>query len=43
MDLTIKLKRPQGQFSVYDEHPKDANPPPKPDAPPTDPKDKKPN
>lgn len=35
-DLTIKLKRPKGQFSVYDDKPKD-NPPPKPDAP-ADPK-----
>jgi Carboxypeptidase regulatory-like domain len=33
MDLTIKLKRPQGQYSIYDDHPKDSNPP-KQDAPP---------
>lgn len=32
MELTIKLKRPQGQFSVYDDH-KPSNPPAKPDAP----------
>lgn len=42
MELTIKLKRPQGQFSVYDDHPKDSTPPPK-DAPPPDQKDQKPN
>jgi hypothetical protein len=41
-EITIKLKRPQGQFSIYDDHPKDANPP-KQDAPPADQKDKKPN
>jgi hypothetical protein len=35
MELTIKLKRPQGQYSVYDDHPKDSNPP-KQDAPPAD-------
>jgi len=44
VDITIKLKRPQGQFSVYEEHPKDSgsNPPPKQDAPPAD-QNKKPN
>ena len=31
-EITIKLKRPQGQFSVYDDHAKD--PAPKPDSPP---------
>ncbi len=41
MEFTIKLKRPQGQYSVYDDHAKDA-PPPKSDAPPPAP-DKKPN
>jgi hypothetical protein len=40
MDFTIKLKRPQGQFSVYDDSRKDSNPPPKPDTPAPD---KKPN
>lgn len=30
-EITVKLKRPQGQFSVYDDH---ASAPPKPDAPP---------
>lgn len=43
MELTIKLKRPQGQFSVYDDRAKDSNPPPKQDTPPPDTKDKKPN
>jgi len=46
-ELTIKLKRPQGQYSVYDDHPKDAGDPPKGDAPkqdaPPPDKDKKPN
>jgi hypothetical protein len=50
MDFTIKLKRPQGQYSVYDDHSKDAakdaakdpSAPPKQDAPPPEP-DKKPN
>src|SRR5271169_274411 len=32
-EITIKLKRPQGQFSVYDDRPKDTNAPPKQDAP----------
>ena len=41
MAFTIKLKRPQGQYSVYDDHAKEA-PPPKSDAPPPTP-DKKPN
>jgi hypothetical protein len=43
MDFTIKLKRPQTQFSVYDDHPKDSGTPPKGDAPPPDQKDQKPN
>ena len=36
MDLTIKLKRPQSQYSVYENKSKDSNstPPPKQDAPP---------
>jgi hypothetical protein len=42
VDITIKLKRPQGQYSVYQDHPKDSSPPPKQDAPPADP-NKKPN
>ena len=43
MEITIKLKRPQGQYSVYDDHPKDPGAPPKPDAPPSADPDKKPN
>jgi len=42
-EITIKLKRPQGQFSIYDDHAKDSNPPPKQDTPPADQKEKKPN
>lgn len=41
-DITIKLKRPQGQFSVYDDHPNDGSAAPKQDPAP-DQKDKKPN
>jgi hypothetical protein len=43
MELTIKLKRPQSQFSVYEDHPKDSSAPPKQEVPPPDQKDKKPN
>ena len=42
MEITIKLKGPQGQFSVYDDHAKDPNSPPKSDPPPPD-QNKKPN
>ena len=42
-EITIKMKRPQGQFSIYDDHSKDANPPAKQEAPPPEQKDKKPN
>ena len=42
MDFTIKLKRPQGQYSIYEDRPKDPNAP-KSDAPPPDQKDKKPD
>jgi len=52
MEITIKVKRPQSQYSVYDDHSKDpgaakpdaAKPDtaPKPDPPPADP-NKKPN
>ena len=43
-EITIKLKRPQGQYSVYDDHAKDPNAPAKPDAPPAEQKkDDKPN
>jgi hypothetical protein len=41
-EITVKLKRPSGQFSIYDDHPNDANAAPKPDAPPAD-QNKKPN
>jgi hypothetical protein len=43
MEFTIKLKRPQGQFSIYEDNPKGASAPPKQDAPPPDQKDKKPD
>lgn len=42
MEIPIKLKRPQGQYSVYDDHAKDSNPPPKQDAPPPN-QNQKPN
>jgi len=42
MDFTIKLKRPKGQYSIYEDHAKDPNAP-KSDAPPPDQKDNKPN
>jgi hypothetical protein len=38
MDFTIKLKRPQGQYSIYQDHPDqkkdDKTPPPDPNAKP---------
>lgn len=40
IELTIKLKRPQHQYSIYDNRPADANAPPQPNSS-TDPK--KPN
>jgi len=43
VDVTIKLKRPQGQYSVYEDHPNESSPPPKQDSPPPDANDKKPN
>jgi hypothetical protein len=49
MEFTIKLKRPQGQYSIYDDHPKDSSAPSKQDSPPPDQKsdqktnDQKPN
>ena len=42
-EITIKLKRPQGQYSVYDDHPKPPSTPPKQDAPPPSDQTKKPN
>ena len=41
-EITIKLQRPRGQFSVYDDHAKDPNSLPKQDPPPPD-QNKKPN
>jgi hypothetical protein len=41
VDIMIKLKRPQGQFSIYDDHPNSTSP--KPDSPPQNNADKKPN
>jgi hypothetical protein len=35
MEITIKLKRPQGQYSIYDDHPKESSPPPKQNSPPS--------
>jgi hypothetical protein len=43
MEFTIKLKRPQSQYSIYDDHSKDPNAQPKQDAPPPDKKSDKPN
>jgi hypothetical protein len=54
MNITVKLQRPQGQYSIYEDHaPSGSNPPPKQDtpngnggnkdAPPPDAKDAKPN
>ena len=42
-EITIKLKRPQGQFSIYEDHPDDAKAAPRPDPAPAEQKDKKPN
>ena len=41
-EITIKLKRPQAQYSIYDDHPNDSNAPPKQN-PPSDPKSQNPN
>jgi len=43
VNLTIKLKRPQGQYSVYDDRVKDSGAQPKQDSPPADKKSDKPN
>jgi hypothetical protein len=43
MDVTIKLKRPQGQYSIYEDHAKDSNSTPQQETAPADKKDKKPN
>jgi hypothetical protein len=37
MEITIKLKRPQGQYSIYEDHAKESSP--KQNAPPADKKD----
>ena len=43
-DITIKLKRPQGQYSIYEDRPKESSAQPKQDStPPSDAGDKKPN
>ena len=42
-EITIKLKRPQGQYSVYDDHTKAPTAPPKQDAAPPQDQSKKPN
>ena len=42
-EITIKLKRPQGQYSVYDDHAKAPAAPPKQDTPPPTDQNKKPN
>jgi hypothetical protein len=41
MEITIKLKRPQGQYSIYEDHAAESNP--KQSAPPPDKKDHKSN
>jgi hypothetical protein len=41
MEITIKLKRPQGQYSIYEDHAKESSP--KQNTPPPDKKDDKPN
>jgi hypothetical protein len=44
VNLEIKLKRPQGQYSIYDDPPSDSSAQPKPDpAPPAEKKNDKPN
>lgn len=40
-EILIKLKTPQTQYSIYDDHPKEGNAPPKQETPPPD--QKKPN
>jgi hypothetical protein len=43
MQVTIKLKRPQGQYSIYDDHAKDSSAQPKQEAAPPEKKSEKPN
>ena len=42
-EITIKLKRPRGQYSVYDDHPKEPAAPPKQATSPPPDQNKKPN
>jgi|ERR1700736_4900683 hypothetical protein len=41
VEITVKLKRPQGQYSIYEDHAAESNP--KQNAPPPDKKDNKSN
>jgi hypothetical protein len=43
LNVTIKLKRPQGQYSIYDDRAKDAGGQPKQEPPPDEKKSEKPN
>jgi hypothetical protein len=43
MDFTIKMRRPQGQYSIYDDHAKGPGAQPKQDNSPPDKKSDKPN
>jgi hypothetical protein len=43
LSLTIKLKRPQGQYSIYDDHAKDSGAQPKQEPPAAEKKSDKPN
>jgi Carboxypeptidase regulatory-like domain len=43
LNLTIKLKRPQGQYSIYDDHAKDQDVPKQESPPPAEKKSEKPN
>ena len=43
IEITIKLKRPQGQLTLYGDHPADTASPPKQNAPPPDQNNQKPN
>lgn len=36
LSLTLKLKRPQGQYSIYDDHAKDSGAQPKQESPPAE-------
>jgi hypothetical protein len=43
LSFTIKLKRPQGQYSIYDDRAKDSGASPKQESPPAEKKSEKPN